>query len=455
MVVHRKALVGVAQRDGEGGAGGGVRCGESRLRQVGTRERLVHQRRAVQVGIRREARRRLVSQTAVEKQLVVGAGERVALRQARGRPVQAVAVHDQRVRFRQVACERVRLAPRVGVVHGQLARLVFVEIGQGFIPMLFQDERALRQVVFHPFGGADGGMRRGVDARVGEGVEGGGAQDGDSRDQRGGAGGGRESAAQARKRRPYVQRRFGGEYGEKRRYRQHVAHELHVERAHDDEVRDDPRQENHVQPRARLSRRQRGDQGERRNADGGDYGERGCRDDHDSGGQRQAERGVNGGGAPPHPANGGVCERRPNQRAERQAETPRRELPNVVKIRRRIYILAREWIIADAPRHFGLLGYVGEEVAEIQYGVWLEYEEGDERRKPADGGVLGGDYYGVENRRAAEARVGGRETEGVDEMRGEVGGEHRRGAHLRGEREREEKPGERRISRAPPTRDAD
>ena len=85
-------------------------------------------------------------------------------------------------------------------------------------------------------------MRRRVDARVRDCVEGGGEHDGYSQAQRGGLGDAGGETARARNQPPNVHRAFGGEQRQKRRYRQHIAHELHIERAHDYEIGDDPSQ---------------------------------------------------------------------------------------------------------------------------------------------------------------------------------------------------------------------
>ena len=126
----------------------------------------------------------------------------------------------------------------------------------------------------------------------------------------------------------------------------------------------------------------------------------------------------------------------------------------MIPVRSRIYVLPRVWEIHNPPDHLGLLGYVGVKSPEIEYRVWLEYEEGDERGESAGGGVESGGYDGVDYQRAAKARVGGRQSEGVYQMRGAVRGEQRRGADFRGERQRHEHAGEHRIHRAPAPRDA-
>ena len=85
-------------------------------------------------------------------------------------------------------------------------------------------------------------MRRRVDAGIGDCVQGGGENDGDSQAQRGGLGDPAGETSRARNQSPNVHRGFGGEQRQKRRYRQQVAHELHVERAHDYEIGDYPSQ---------------------------------------------------------------------------------------------------------------------------------------------------------------------------------------------------------------------
>ena len=126
----------------------------------------------------------------------------------------------------------------------------------------------------------------------------------------------------------------------------------------------------------------------------------------------------------------------------------------MVPVWSRVYVLPRVWEIHNAPSHFGLLGNIRVETGEIEYRVWLEYEEGDERGESAGGGVEGGGDNGVGYQRAAKARGGGRQAEGAHQMRGAVRGEQRRGADFRGERQRDEHACENRIRRAPPPRDA-
>ena len=308
------------------------------------------------------------------------------LRGTRDGAVEALRLEDDPVRVGEAPCELRHLLRRVGLVETE--RDDPVTLGQAtgkterepLVPVLFENSRALGNVVVKPQRGRDGAVGARVDAGEREGPHGCAAHD------RGAEDAPRAPALGLLRepgRRPQGEKRVDG---------QEVPRELHLERARQENVGREKRDEDP------LDVRELPDEGE------------------------AAGRGPQRG------------------HAEQRTETPEHDLPGLVQEVRDADVLVRERQEARVPDHRALFREGPPELVEVQERVGLAQERRDE----------GGAAAGREEKHPAAP--GARRPAGDEHGDGQGKDEGSR-AGFRGDRETRQRSGEQGIAETAPSRE--
>ena len=194
----------------------------------------------------------------------------------------------------------------VRVVEFEILELVTMQAGNAFVPVFAEYQRVAGRVRPDPLAGANGGMGFGVYAEVRDGVEESEGEGRRSEQYQRRASGKSDATGKSSGGAPYIGEHLRAEQEQEGRHGYQVAHELDVERARDQEVRDNPTQQ------------QGGDscigtadwEGDYQRADGDcggqDYSGEAVGRNQDGGGQAYANENVAQRPPGPQSANGGV-----------------------------------------------------------------------------------------------------------------------------------------------------
>ena len=167
---------------------------------------------------------------------------------------------------------------------------------------------------------------------------------------------------------------------QQRRYRNEVARELDLKRPRNQQVRNDPRQEQHRSPRLPRPHPQCSNQRREGNHRCGGYEDDAGRDEKQPHRDEPSDHEVDYSVVEPHSPQTRVQQARPRDDSERPAQSERRQLPHVIKVCRRVDVLPRVRVVTNPPHHFRLLGNVRDESRRIDDGVRLNDDERRQRR---------------------------------------------------------------------------
>ena len=256
MVIHRKALVGVPKIQRQRRRPLPAR--QCRLRQIRPPKSVVNEPYPHQFGIRRLHIRKRIAQLPRKQRPVIPPSNRIPLRQARYRPIQAIAEKYQVISPRQCMRDSRRLIEPVVLIQRQLFMYEsMIKRRQRLLPMLFHDIRPVRRAIVQPLRRPNRRMRLPIHpVHIRQRIKPRGNHH--HRDRRPH----RQTQPRLARRRPIPQRQQHPrpEQRQQRRYRQQVPHKFHMKRARYQKERRYPAQQQHRRPRLLRPHRQRRNQ---------------------------------------------------------------------------------------------------------------------------------------------------------------------------------------------------
>ena len=262
VVIYGKTLVGESEIESE--PRWRIGLDQLRHRHLGSSERVLRQSHARQARIGSLDVDQFVPEPSREQLPVVLAGEGVAFRQTRDRPVKAVAEEDDVVGGRQLRRQYLQFHLAVIVVEGQLPNLEGRQLRQALFPMLLQYGRPRLRVGVKPLRGAHRRVTLAIDRHVGQRVEPRRAEEHHERPNQHGPRGRDPDFEPV----PHVDEHPGAEQYQEGANRQEIPNELDLERTGDEEIRDHPRQQQYPASGFRPAEWQRGRQGNKGDAGG-------------------------------------------------------------------------------------------------------------------------------------------------------------------------------------------